>query len=162
MPRLPGRLLLTLLLVLAQPATAAKKRTKKSTATGIARLADFHHEFWTTPTALAELKEYLERSRDQVLAVRDKVNHSALNIAAFKGNIDGVKALIAAGVDVNNPDANNHRPLHHAVLSPEPRPEIVQALLAAGARSGEQDKSGHTWSYYARKSKNTALLSLIK
>ena len=144
----PGAL--QLVVTLLASSADARKVKKKSTATGLARLADFHHEFWDTSNAITELKAYIDREHDAVLAVRDKDNHSALNIAAYKGNIDGVRALIAAGADVNNADVNFHRPLHHAVLSSSPRADVVKALLAAGARRTEKDRFGKTALDYAR------------
>ena len=90
--------------------------------------------FWRSEeTAVSKLKVMLENSRQDVLAIRDKAKHSALNVAAWQGNVEGVKLLIAAGADVNNADVNGHRPLHHAVRAKKPKLQIVQALLAAGA-----------------------------
>ena len=70
-------------------------------------------------------------------------------MAAFALNSAGVRALIAAGADVQNPDINKHRPLHHAVLS---RPyskdndaaqlATIKALLAGGALANAKDKFG--------------------
>ena len=102
--------------------------------------------FWDRPTAVSELNELLSTSKPAVLAVRDKAKHSALNIAAFHLNVAGVQALIAAGADVNNPDINNHRPLHHTALSPHGKARsddqlaIVRALIAAGAKADAKDK----------------------
>ena len=89
----------------------------------------------------------LSHSKEAVLAARDKAKHSALNIAAWHGNVEGVKLLIAAGADANNADVNGHRPLHHALHAQQPKPEIVQALLDAGRRlagcngKGQRDRT---------------------
>ena len=66
-------------------------------------------------------------------------------MAAFNGNVDAVRALIAAGASVNHPDENQHTPLHHAVISIATRARklpagekgqaaIVRALVEAGAK----------------------------
>lgn len=104
-----------------------------------AELVEFSSSFWTTPDAVPLLTKMLAQSRAGVIQARDKSGHSALNMAAFHGSVDGVKALIAAGADVNNPDINRHTPMHHAVLSRRlPAGEsshvaIIRALLAANA-----------------------------
>ena len=73
--------------------------------------------FWDSPSAVTDLQALLASSKAEVLAARDKATHSAMNIAAYHLNVEGVKALIAAGADVSNPDKNGHRPLRHKVLS---------------------------------------------
>lgn len=104
--------------------------------------------FWERADATTALESLLISSRASVLAARDQGRHSALNMAAFALNADGVRALIAAGADVQNPDNNKHRPLHHAVLSPYFKDKaveqlsIVKALLAGGALANAKDKFG--------------------
>ena len=135
-------------------ATQALGRSKARAApTGIERLCSFCARppcFWDQPGAVAELQALLVSSKAEVLAARDKAKHSAMNFAAFHLNVEGVKALIAAGADVSNPDKNGHRPLHHTVLSkqagarPGDQKAIVEALIAAGADPGAKDVSGKT------------------
>ena len=60
--------------------------------------------FWDSPSAVTDLQALLASSKAEVLAARDKATHSAMNIAAYHLNVEGVKALIAAGADVSNPD----------------------------------------------------------
>jgi hypothetical protein len=108
----------------------------------LAQLVDFHSNFWRTTTAPAELSRMLSSSHADVIAARDVANHSALNMAAYNANLQGVQALVAAGADVSNPDKNLHRPLHHAVLGMTPSAEVVSALLAAGADASAKDRFG--------------------
>ena len=103
--------------------------------------------FWERSNATTVLDNLLQSARASVLAARDQGRHSALNMAAFALNADGVRALIAAGADVQNPDTNKHRPLHHAVLSPYKDKAVeqlatVKALLASGALADAKDKFG--------------------
>ena len=140
---MPPRPLLRLLLAGLPLTTLGGKRllgsTKRLPNYPFAELVEFSSTFWTTPDAMPRLTKMLAVSRAGVTAARDKGLHSALNMAAFYGNVDGVKALIAAGADVNNPDVNGHTPMHHALLSRSlPASETVQAaiirsLLAANA-----------------------------
>ena len=125
-------------------------------------LAQFSSDFWMRPNATAELAELLAGpSRDAVLSARDRSKHSALNMAAFRGHLDGVLALIAAGADVHNPDLNLHRPLHHSVLGPTPHAEIVRALLAAGATL-QTAKDGKTPLQIAQAKKLTEILPIMR
>ena len=125
-------------------------------------LATFDSGFWMKENATAELAEALASwRRADVLAARDRSNHSALNMAAYRSHLDGVRALIAAGADVNNPDLNKHRPLHHSVLSLKPSPEIVRTLLEAGA-SVRADKKGSTPLDYAQKKGLTQIVALLQ
>ena len=107
-------------------------------------MAEFNSPFWNSRSAEKQLKALLVSSHDAVLSARDGSNHSALNVAAFRSNVAGVKALIAAGADPNHPDASLHRPLHHSVLGRAPNADVVRALLAAGANSSARAKDGRT------------------
>jgi hypothetical protein len=83
-------------------------------------------------TALDELKRMLPAA----INATDDANHHPLNMAAYWGNLDAVRALLEAGADVSHGDINNHTPLHHAALSDAPEPvvnTIIGLLLQAGA-----------------------------
>jgi len=119
--------------------------------------------FWSSKeTAITKLKGMLSHSKEAVLAARDKAKHSALNIAAWHGNVEGVKLLIAAGADANNADVNGHRPLHHALHAQQPKPEIVQALLDAGASPGAMAKDSETALGRAKSKGLTEIVSILR
>lgn len=58
---------------------------------------------------------------------------SAIHIASRAGNIDEIKRLIAAGVDLEEPDEQRHTPLMVACLSQEAGPEVIRLLIDHGA-----------------------------
>ena len=72
--------------------------------------------------------------------------------AAHEGNIDGIRQLIAAGADPNDYDPSNHTALHWAARGGHPlgphhcqgeapdRPDVVSALLDAGADINAPDR----------------------
>jgi len=81
------------------------------------------------------------------------VGDTALHVAAAGHRVEIVKALLAAGADVNA--AQNHRrsrPLHYAADGANNHPnwkatrqvETIRALLDAGAEIGAGDKNGAT------------------
>jgi len=74
---------------------------------------------------------------------------SKLHQAAWIGNLDDLRAEIAAGADVNARERTGDRtPLHFAAYSGknggEPSTELVQALLEAGADVNAVDSGGST------------------
>jgi ankyrin repeat protein len=74
-----------------------------------------------------------------------------LMIAAVDGCTDVVRALIAAGADVNKRDHNGLTALHHAAGAPDRgHTLIVDALLAAGAERAPLSPKGETPAAFAR------------
>jgi ankyrin repeat protein len=151
--------------------TAAPRRGKRPPpCAGVAcPLAEFASPFWSDSDALAKLNALLASSRDQVLSVRDSGNHSALNMAAYRGSVDCVRKLIQAGADPNNPDVNAHRPLHHAVLGCKASAsrqsvatDIARLLLAAGGRADARAKDGASALTYATRQGLSDLASVLK
>jgi ankyrin repeat protein len=72
---------------------------------------------------------------------------TALHYAAFFGSPDAVRALVAAGADLEAPSQNQEfapeaRPLHSAVAAG--RMDNAQALLEAGADPNAQQHGGFT------------------
>jgi uncharacterized protein len=70
-----------------------------------------------------------------------------VNCAVSMGNADTVKALLAAGVDVNIKDGDSMTPLHWAVIAHHI--DVVRILLDAGAKVNETDRFGFTPLLYA-------------
>jgi len=67
----------------------------------------------------------------------------SLQAAADRGDVDALKALLAApAARVDAPDADGRTALLHAVLAQ--RPAAVRLLLAAGADPGQADHAGRT------------------
>jgi len=67
----------------------------------------------------------------------------SLQAAADRGDVDALKALLAApAARVDAPDADGRTALLHAVLAQ--RPAAVRLLLAAGADPGQADHAGQT------------------
>ena len=139
---------------LALVATQALGRSKvRSAPTGIEKLCAFCSRppcFWDSPSAVTDLQALLASSKAEVLAARDKATHSAMNIAAYHLNVEGVKALIAAGADVSNPDkkrtptAAPQGALKTGGARPGDQKAIVEALITARADPGAKDVSGKT------------------
>jgi ankyrin repeat protein len=64
--------------------------------------------------------------------------------AARTGNAEAVKALLAAGADVNAKDADGNTALMAAAKKGRTPPETVKALLAAGADINAKNNKGET------------------
>jgi len=81
---------------------------------------------------------------------------TALMLAAYKGNMAIVKALLARGARINDQDDRGQTALHYAILGdswplqPISRAykQVIQALLAAGANPRLQDEQGNDAIYY--------------
>ncbi|WP_137890338.1 ankyrin repeat domain-containing protein [Ramlibacter sp. 2FC] len=70
-----------------------------------------------------------------------------LHAAVVKGDVEAVKALIAARVDINLQDESGRTALHHAVFAPSDvagRETVIELLLTAGARTDIKDHHGRT------------------
>jgi ankyrin repeat protein len=69
---------------------------------------------------------------------------SALQTAILANNTDVLAVLIQGGFDVNATDRHGMTPLHYAAMTDYGDTEIVQRLLAAGAKRDIKDKEGET------------------
>lgn len=91
-----------------------------------------------SPKALAVLLQ----SRKTNVELRNRADESPLMIAAIKGDLATVKALIARDADVNKP---GWAPLHYAVSAAQPHQiEIVKLLLENYAFIDAQSPNGTT------------------
>ncbi len=81
----------------------------------------------------AQIKEIEESESDchDIINCQDLNGSTALIVAAYKGDIVAVVALIAAGADVNKKNRFGVAPIHHAVR--HNYQEIVEELISAGA-----------------------------
>ena len=62
---------------------------------------------------------------------------SAINAAAFFGELDKLKTLVTEGADINSKDAHGHYPLHCAMRGSQRK--IVEFLVAEGANVNAKD-----------------------
>ena len=91
-----------------------------------------------------DLAEYFA-NRGELVAADLDVKHAgwtALTRASFKGYLDIVKALLAAGADKDKVDEDGVTPLIWAAT--QGHLKVVQVLLKAGAKVDKADKYGHT------------------
>ena len=90
---------------------------------------------------------------DGSTAVHDLARASSVNLEA-------VKALLAAGVKPNAPDARGRTPLHLSALAGHVA--IVRLLLDRGADVHAKDKKGKGPLYYARRRRNQPVVDLLQ
>ena len=131
-----SQLLLSLLFVFvgsvdSYKTTTRRSRTKTFRATyGSSSLVDE-----ALLVAQGEDGEGALRAKPVLLTSTDAQQHTALNLAAFRGNLRAVQALVRAGADVEHADEGQHRPLHHAVLGSASDAETAEMIraLSSGA-----------------------------
>ena len=58
----------------------------------------------STTHGMIKLKDLVERNRAEVINARDKHDHTPLNMAAFWGNPEAARVLLAAGANPSNRD----------------------------------------------------------
>ncbi len=98
-------------------------------------------QFWVSTIPFPPIVIGLNRSVDWTLT--DPMV-TPLMQAADRGDLQSVKALLAAGVGVNSHDQRGWTPLMHACKSVKAGEGIVQTLIAAGADVNAKDKVGRT------------------
>ncbi|KDQ15850.1 hypothetical protein BOTBODRAFT_130558, partial [Botryobasidium botryosum FD-172 SS1] len=113
------------------------------------------HHTRVRPLMFYELEE-MERQLETGLDVedRDEDGTTRLHRASKAADLQLVKLLLRFGADVSARTQDGRRPMHCAAIQEEPevmplrlskaRPEIMQALLAAGAQLDAQDDCGDT------------------
>ena len=83
-----------------------------------------------------------------------------IHVAAIRGSVDELNALIDAGADVNAVGEHRMTPLHEAVG--QERLEAVQLLLARGARPTDKNEWGETALDIAKRHKRDDLIHLLE
>ncbi|MCW5748205.1 MAG: ankyrin repeat domain-containing protein [Alphaproteobacteria bacterium] len=80
----------------------------------------------------------------------DSGGDNLLHIAAYRGDVDSVKLLLKAGMNVNEPGELDFTPLHYAYMKRKDpaylvhRDEVVGVLLAYGASTTARNSFGQT------------------
>ena len=85
---------------------------------------------------------------------------TSLHHASGGGHMSEVKALIAAGADVNAKDEDGHTPLHRASINGHAG--AIKILLAAGADMNAKSKHGFTPLYAATINGHAGAVELLK
>lgn len=85
---------------------------------------------------------------------RDPLN--PVGVAAMEGDVRHLEAFVAAGLDVNGPDAGGHTPLMMAARADHP--DCVILLLKAGAQASDKTPTGKTAADIAAPGSMQALL----
>ena len=88
-----------------------------------------------------DLPEFAEIS---VLEVNTKGNFGSypIHVAAVRGDIEELQALIDGGADVNAPGEMGNRPLHEAAI--QGNVEAARLLIQNGARADARNADGQT------------------
>jgi ankyrin repeat protein len=90
---------------------------------------------------------------------RTGLGSTPLHLAATNPDVTAVKALLAAGADVNAKDMDGNTPLHMAAYTN--RIEATKVLLEAGADVNVVSSGGRTPMAMARKSRADEIAGLI-
>jgi ankyrin repeat protein len=83
-----------------------------------------------------------------------------LHVAAVRGDVDEIRALILGGADVNAPGDLGNNPLHEAVG--QGHIEAIKLLLANGASKHAKNEFGQTPLDIARLDQREAILKLLQ
>jgi ankyrin repeat protein len=105
------------------------------------------------------LPEFVGRRLDDVNQVGNFGDYP-IHVAAIRGAVDELNALIDAGADVNAIGEQRMTPLHEAVG--QERVEAVKLLLARGARLTDKNEWGETALDIARRHKRDDLIELLE
>lgn len=87
------------------------------------------------------------------------VDDRLLHIAARKGEIQEIEALVAAGAQINLPGDLGNTPLHNAVLTGS-KPAVLK-LLELGAKANIKNEFGQTAADVARNGGHADLGAII-
>ena len=90
---------------------------------------------------------------------RTGLGSTPLHLAATNPDVSALKALLAAGADVNARDVDGNTPLHMAAYTN--RTENAKVLLEAGADVNAETTGGRTPISVARKARADELAGLI-
>ena len=109
-----------------------------------------------------KIKELLATT-PALIDARDTDDSTALHCASWKGHLEAVQMLLAAGAPVGVHNKNDHwgtTPLHAAAHANQAK--IVEALIAAGADVNAQDGNGNTPLVHTTFHKATAAAKILR
>jgi len=91
-------------------------------------------------------------------------DETALMRAAAEEDLPALKRLLSSATtaDVNALDQNGQTALIYACQNPTPKPDVVKALLAAGAEVNVRSRSGYTALAWARVRNNREISRLLQ
>jgi len=101
-----------------------------------------------TAIAVGKIDEIKKVIKNVDINEKDNVGRTALHLAVFKGNKDGVEAILAAKAKVNIQDKQGRTPMHSAAARGVV--EIVQMLLDKDADVKAEDNKNQTPLHQAR------------
>ena len=105
------------------------------------------------------LQEFVERPLENVSDVGNSGN-CPIHIAATRGSLEELRALIEGGADVNAVGEHGHTPLHEAVR--QGHLEASRLLLVSGARLADKNAWGDTALAIAKRYKRGDLIALLE
>ncbi len=126
---------------------------------------------WSIPTFCGEIHEAardgdlqkvkaLLKDNPELIFRADSGGQTPLHSAAFKGQKNVVKLLLANKAGINAKDNYGLTPLHSAAL--EGQKEVAELLLANKANVDAKNNDGKTPLYYAGKEGNKNLVELLR
>ena len=120
----------------------------------------------TAKNDLDAVKMYIEEQQVPVTH-SNGIGQTALHVAVLWGHVALVEYLLSKGADVNAAnDIAGTTPLHTALhshkLSPDQQVQLVDILLAAGAKADTEDKFGKCPADYMDKNSHPYYKSLIQ
>lgn len=106
------------------------------------------------------LRKQNDKEKAAILsAVANDTGLTSLMVAAMKGNVDRVQALLSDGVDMKAKDKNGVTALMYATS--QGHIEVVKALIAHGANVDAKDNDGATALILAKKAGYTEISRLL-
>jgi ankyrin repeat protein len=105
------------------------------------------------------LLEFLDLPLDDVNQ-RGHFGDRPIHIAAFRGNVADLRALIEGGADINAQGDRDFTPLHNAVL--DNQIDAVKFLLEIGVDEQIPNDDGHTALELARIMEHPEIIKLLK
>jgi ankyrin repeat protein len=86
---------------------------------------------------------------------------TALHFGVSSGNVEVVRALLAAGASVDSLDVRGMSPLMWSVATDRPEPRIIELLVNAGAQPGLRSDVGESTVAWVRKFNNPRVLRVL-